>query len=384
MRWLLTSHRNVAHISQQTHEVLRDRPDLGNRLGSSIKGLLQYIFCRGRQGQRYTAVPGHENDMHDSLNTAIQSQTAPSTPITPMTPIREHLDRHIGSTRQPKLKLKLPFRRLWTRNVIWTLTSHFILSMTVGTFNALWFLFLSAPRYDPAHPHPPNLVKPSLPFHFTGGLGLPPPKIGAAMAVLGFIGITLQLTLYPPVAGRVGTLRAFQAAVLLFPLVYIVTPYLSVVPSSGPAPPAAASGPLIWLSIACVLAVQVLARTFALPAAAILVNNASPHPSVLGTVHGLGQSASSAARTLGPIGAGWVFGRGLEIGVGGLPFWIMAGVAMFEVLVSWMLREGDGHEIWLEGEKEEVDGHAGEERVESNDREGRGAVNKRDQRDGRL
>jgi hypothetical protein len=173
------------------------------------------------------------------------------------------------------------------------------------------------------------------------------------MAVLGFIGITLQLTLYPTVAARLGTLRAFQCAAALFPIVYIFTPYLAVVPSTGPPPPAAADGALVWLAIAAVLAVQVLARTFALPATAILINNSSPHPSVLGTVHGIAQSASSAARTLGPIAAGWVFGRGLELGVVGLAYWIMAGVATVEVVVSWGMREGDGHEIWLPGEKEE-------------------------------
>ncbi|KAI6910757.1 hypothetical protein KC318_g2933 [Hortaea werneckii] len=205
------------------------------------------------------------------------------------------------------IKRKLSFGRIWTRNVLCTLLSHGLLAMHVGTFNALWFVFLSTPRYMPESKNeaddsktlslPPN-YQPHAPFTFTGGLALPPPSIGTALAILGVIGITLQLLLYPPLSFRLGTTTSLRASLLLFPVAYFLAPYLSIIPSTSP-PPGPATGPWIWLYITLVLSVQVLARTFALPSTTILVNNASPHPSVLGTVHGVAQSVQERER------AGW-------------------------------------------------------------------------------
>ncbi|QSS49786.1 NAD dependent epimerase/dehydratase [Histoplasma capsulatum var. duboisii H88] len=60
----------------------------------------------------------------------------------------------------------------------------------------------------------------------------------------------------------------------------------------------------VWISVVVVLFLQVLSRTFTLPASIILLNNCSPHPSVLATVHGIAQSVPSASRTTGP-GFSW-------------------------------------------------------------------------------
>lgn len=251
---------------------------------------------------------------------------------------------------------KLPFRRIWTRNVLFTLLSHGLLAMHVGTFSNLWFVFLSTPRYSPTNPastlHLPADYKPHGPFTFTGGLALPPPAIGAALAILGLIGISLQLLLYPRLCFHLGTIKSYRLSLLLFPFSYLLVPFLAILPSSSPAP-AQASGFLVWSGITLVLCIQVLARTFALPSAAILVNNSSPHPSVLGTIHGIAQSVSSATRTFGPVVAAWVYGMGLEMGVVGLAWWCMAGFAVLGAVAGRWVWEGDGHEIWLDGEREE-------------------------------
>lgn len=181
-----------------------------------------------------------------------------------------------------------------------------------------------------------------------------PRTIGMALAVLGAIGILLQLFVYPNVNARLGTLRSYRYFLGCFPLAYCLAPYLAIIPSSN-LPPSEASGVLVWLGLVLLLAVQVVGRTFALPGAIILVNNSSPHPSVLGTVHGIAQSVSSAARTLGPVLGGWGFGKCLEMGrVGGVWF-ALAGVAVLGWGFSSLVQEGDGHEIWLEGEKDEVE-----------------------------
>jgi MFS family permease len=109
---------------------------------------------------------------------------------------------------------------------------------------------------------------------------------------------------------------------------------------------------LVWLALCCVLFIQVTGRTFVLPATTILVNNASPHPSVLGTMHGIGQSLASAGRALGPSLGGTFYGMGLRHGVVGAAWWGISGWAILTCIASNWVREGDGHEVKLEGDDE--------------------------------
>jgi len=253
--------------------------------------------------------------------------------------------------RRPRYTQRLPFRRIFTRNVTVTLLTHALLALHISTFNSLWFVFLSTPVFDPTKSPPPRL-----PFIFTGGLGLPPRSVGLAMAVLGALGITLQLGLYPGVAARLGTAVSWRWSLGCFPLAYAAAPFLSLAPSSSP-PPHAKDGAAVWAALAGVLFVQVLGRTFALPAQTILVNNCTPHPSVLGSLHGLAQSVSSLARTVGPLLGGALYGLGLERGVVGAVWWGLGGVGVVGLLASLLVREGNGHEIWLEGDAaDEPDG----------------------------
>ncbi|KAK4447860.1 major facilitator superfamily domain-containing protein [Podospora aff. communis PSN243] len=270
---------------------------------------------------------------------------------------RPHSRQHRRQHRR-RYTQRLAFRRIFTRNVVFTLLSGFILAFHVGTFNSLWFVFLSTPVYDPSKP-PESLhgYPRSLPFIFTGGMGLQPREVGMAMAILGVLGIALQLLVYPRLSARLGTVRSWRIFLVGFPFAYFLVPFLSLVPSSEASPPPhPKSGIAVWLSIAGVLSFQVIGRTFALPAQTILVNNCTPHPSVLGTVHGLGQSVSSFARTIGPVLCGFLYGLGLARGVVGAVWWGLGGVAICGFMASFLVREGDGHEIWLEGDEEDYTG----------------------------
>lgn len=73
----------------------------------------------------------------------------------------------------------------------------------------------------------------------------------------------------------------------------------------------------------------------------------------MGTIHGMGQTVSSAARTFGPIIGGLLFGQGLRIGVVGTALWFLAGVALLGAFAGTFVKEGSGHEILLEGEERE-------------------------------
>lgn len=101
---------------------------------------------------------------------------------------------------------------------------------------------------------------------------------------------------------------------------------------------------LVWPALTVVISLQVLSRTFSLPATAILVNNSVPDKSVLGTVHGVAQSVSSAALTLGPVIAGWGLGLGLKNNIVGAIWWAIALEAMLNWALTWTIYEGNGRE----------------------------------------
>ncbi|ATY65369.1 MFS transporter [Cordyceps militaris] len=254
--------------------------------------------------------------------------------------------------RRPPTIRRLPFSRLWTSNVIFTLITTAFYDFHLGAFGNIWSLFLSTPRYiDSAAA---SSAKRSLPLLFTGGLGMPAATVGIATSFLGIIGMGLQLTMYPSVHARLGTMRSFRWFLLLFPVCYFMVPYLSILPStSDGTSDAAASGPLVWLGILWVLLLAVAARTFTLPTSIILLNNCSPHPSVLGTIHGLGQSVSAGFRTVGPVVGGWWYGYGLDIGMVAWGWWSVALVSAVGCLTALGMYEGSGHEVRLEGEDEE-------------------------------
>lgn len=323
---------------QETHDSLRDGPpDLGTRVGHGLMTWCRRVAAktlafRRDSSEGYMPVPTNELELAPD-----GTDGEPG-----------HGQHHASKPPVKRYTQRLPFRRVFTRNVALTLFAQFFLTFHVGTFNSLWFVFLSTPVWDPNT----SRYKIDLPFKFTGGIGMHPQSVGMAMAILGVIGITMQLVLYPRVSARLGTIKSWRLFLLFFPLTYFLVPYLSVVPSTSE-PPQGKTGILIWLSICAVLFIQVMGRTFALPCQVILVNNCSPHPSVLGTVHGLGQSVSSAARTIGPVVGGVVYGFGLSRGYVGLVFWALSCVAVCACLASLLVREGDGHEIWLDGDEEE-------------------------------
>ncbi|KAG9187325.1 hypothetical protein G6011_05196 [Alternaria panax] len=313
---------------EETSELCKNRPDPGLRVGRWIRRAIFRQKIAYEAG--YSAVPEDDFELQP-------------------TPTSAHAE-DFGNVDKPThiVRQQLPFRRIWTRNLVMTLFAHGVLALHVGTFNGLWTIHLSTPRFEPANPYPLGLVPHGL--YFTGGLAMPPARIGIALAIIGAIGIPLQILVYPRVAHRLGTTRCYRVFLALFPLMYTIVPFLSVVPS-WTSPPDGVSGPWIWISITCALFIQVLARTFALPCTAILINNVCPHPSALGTVHGIGQSVSSLTRTIGPILFSWVFGKGLDMGMVGLAWWCMSAVAVVGWVLAQGVREGDGHQILLEGEK---------------------------------
>ncbi|KIW26471.1 uncharacterized protein PV07_09564 [Cladophialophora immunda] len=292
----------------ETHVALKDRPDYGRRLG---KYLVRVLFRRGKQEYEYSEL-GNQVELQDIDEDDHSLQDRDPESSTPT------------ATKPASWKPNLSFRQIFTRNVILTLINHHLLAMHISAFNALVFLFLPAPRSNNAHAR--------LPFLFTGGLGLSSDRVGLATAIIGIIGFPLQILLYPSLNSKLGTLPSYRWFLPFSVLAYAIMPYLALLPNKAY---------LVWPSLTVVLAFQVIARTFALPGSTILINNCTPHPSVLGTIHGFAQSVSSGARTLGPTLGGWGLGLGLGGNCVGAVWWVMASIAVLNWSLLWVISEGD-------------------------------------------
>uniref|UniRef100_A0A060THI9 ARAD1D31416p n=1 Tax=Blastobotrys adeninivorans TaxID=409370 RepID=A0A060THI9_BLAAD len=216
---------------------------------------------------------------------------------------------------------KPTFRELLTKPVKVTLSSYVLLMLHAPTFMQLLPIYLSTPPMDNSS-H--KFLK------FNGGLGLDTGKIGVIMSVLGFVAVVLQLGVYPPMATKLGVARVHQLALLSFPPTYALIPFLSLLPNSGVT---------AEVSATALAAVVILGRTFAIPPMAVLVTNASPSRRVLGTLHGLTHSVTSAARCAGPFILGNLYSLGVRLGIVGLAWWIMACIVVIEMFVAAGLKD---------------------------------------------
>ncbi|KAF9885825.1 hypothetical protein FE257_012297 [Aspergillus nanangensis] len=291
---------------EETHEVARYRHDWGRKLG---RALVKNLSGRRRY---YRPLINHPDDESLYIDGSVASRSVPSSPVRPR-------------ARPPH---KRPgFRQIWTPNVLLTLLVHFLLAFHTSAFNAMTFVFLSAPRA-------PQDSREGF-FRFGGGLGLSSSRVGLATAIIGVIGLPLQIFVYPQVQSRLGTLASFRAFLPFSPLAYALMPFLVLIPRHPW---------LVWPAFTVVVGLQVISRTFALPAAIILVNNSVTNPSVLGTIHGVAQSIASGARTLGPFIGGWGLGLGFKDNLVGGIWWFLALEALVGWLLLWKIYEGGGIE----------------------------------------
>lgn len=280
-----------------------DKMDIGLVVGNTMRRFFSRVFLK-QQSEGYTAVHGEEEG--DS-----EQEEPLKTPTVTAAPAR------------PKLSMTDP--KIWTRDVIVTIISFALLPLHNSAFMQIFPVFLSTP---PADTHPSSA------FAFSGGLGMPSPKIGLFLSAFGIFGILIQLCIYPALQAWLGTLRSYRVALAIFPFAYIFAPYICLVPHSYPA--------VQSISIAFILFLQVTARTFGIPSSVILLTNSAPTPLALGAVHGVGNMLSSLSRTVGPALGGVIFGWGLDSGVVGTVWWgYLFIISVSGLAWSWTLKEGE-------------------------------------------
>lgn len=266
--------------------------DAGLRLGDLLLRLHRKILST--QSAEYIPV-ADEEDPHSPATTVDTEETQPSSPVS------------------EKPTSRFPFGKIFTSRVLTATASFGLLPLHNSSFMHIFPIYLSTPP----SPNPHRAL-----FSFSGGLGLQPSAIGLWLAVFGVMGILLQMFIYPRLQARIGTLGILRLALLIFPIVYAATPYLSLT-----------NGIPKWAFLAFIICAQISARTMAIPSTVILLTEAAPDRRVLGTVHGAGNMLASLARAVGPAVGGAVFAWGVENGVIGAVWWLYLVVIALVALV---------------------------------------------------
>ncbi|KAM7186635.1 MFS general substrate transporter [Rhypophila sp. PSN 637] len=288
-----------------------DNKDIGLRIGHAMQ-----TTCFRRQKAFYQALSGAEDVLLDSPPTA-QSVTLDESKESkePATPVENAALGGSNMRAKPSLRSILTFR------TIAAMVSFGLLPLHNSTFMHIFPVFLATPPDGVQHEHT-NLLA------FTGGLGLHAASIGIWLAVFGIGGILLQLFIYPRMQARIGTLGVFKVSLIIFPLVYLLAPYLSLLPDKG------TFSFLRWIGLAIIICGQIMARTMAIPSTVILLTEAAPAKNVLGTVHGAGNMLACLARAVGPAVGGAVYSVGVKEGVIGAVWWFYL-VVVAVVAAGW-------------------------------------------------
>lgn len=178
---------------------------------------------------------------------------------------------------------------------------------------------------------PENPVPPSLPFKFASGFGLDTRTIGMILSVQGLYSMAATYFLFPLVTGRLGPLRVFKLMSILFPLLYIFTPYIVLLPES-----------LHMVSTYAIVLWKCSITTLAYPSNAILLTNSAQTSLTLGTINGAAASTASLCRALSPIVSGFLYSMGLERGYSGLSWWVTALVTIGGAFIGLEIPEPRG------------------------------------------
>lgn len=280
-----------------------EQKDWGLQSGIAIRTLARRLWNRGSIPHKYTM-------MRDSEETIFLNGSQPS---------QEKTEPSIATTKSTQVS----FRGIWTRKVVSALVSFGLLPLHNSAFMHIFPVYLSSPPADNTE---------ATFFAFSGGLGLQSATIGLWLSGFGIGGILLQLFIYPRLQKSIGTRGVFRIALFLFPITYVAAPYLSLLAGDHGAR---------WVFLGLVVCAQIMARTMAIPSTVILLTEAAPAKTVLGTVHGAGNMLASLARAIGPAVGGYVFALGVDEGVIGLVWWLyLVGVALCALAWSYLTEDG--------------------------------------------
>ena len=142
----------------------------------------------------------------------------------------------------------------------------------------------------------------------------------------------VQFLVFPPIARRYGVLPCLKVVTLMFPFIYVATPFTALMPTATSQ----------QVAMFAIMVIKSFAVVFAFPCTTILLTNSAVSQRVLGTLNGVSTSVSALGRAAGPAIGGWTFSVGVESGYVIFPWWTLAAFAILGAIPVWWLVEQEG------------------------------------------
>lgn len=279
----------------------------------------------GNQDSAY--LPLLLNNVRESLSNLLTSAAV----ITSERPghVLDDIDEHVYYQND----LSEPGRlRMFTRDTCINLVAHALLvthSMIFDEFLPIFmFTKIALPKSSVLTPSAHSSV-------VGGGLGMQSSEISAYFTISAVYAVAFQIFIFPPLAGRFGALRSFRMSSFLFPLIYLLVPFLVLIPSSR------FFGKVV---VMVVLLSKTTITATSFPCSMILLNNSVVSKSALGTVNGLATSTSAFCRGVGALAFGMLFTFGLEKRNVLVPWWWVSIVAALGAAPLFWLTDSNGDE----------------------------------------
>ncbi|PSK33639.1 hypothetical protein B9Z65_7526 [Elsinoe australis] len=305
---------------EETHEDKKDRRDIGLEVGDWLLQRFRRPIIFNEKAriveEEYRLL--RDSDSRDSCDYSSMDSSPALLPMTIST-------AELSSGGPAALEGGTPQSQ--NAGLVGTFTPQVI--MIIVSYGLLAFHTISAEQLLPvllSMPHTSEAAR--LPFFFSGGFELPTKTIGKILSMQGIIQTIATLVVFPFISQRLGSLATFRLSVLSYPFLYLLVPYLTVMPET-------IQRPLLYV----VIVWKVTAQAFAFPPLQILLANSAPSKKVLGTLNGSAASSASLCRAIGPTLSGLIQSAGLSIGCLGLPWWSSSVVAVIAAILSLALTD---------------------------------------------
>ncbi|KAF9453691.1 MFS general substrate transporter [Macrolepiota fuliginosa MF-IS2] len=205
---------------------------------------------------------------------------------------RRPISMHNPSDEYIPTDAPLPTRALLTPPVLLTVSCYFLLGLSYLAHNAVQPLFLAMP----------------IPV---GGLSLQPSQIGFILGLYGLHNSITQTFLLGPSIRRFGLRTVFRSAISAFIPIFLLFPLMNIYAKDWYFHQNTNSRIIMFTLLVLQLALLSVAE-FGFGCIFMYINSSAPTKRSLGSVSGLGQTAVSVARFLGPTIANGMLGVSIE------------------------------------------------------------------------
>ncbi|KAL6881057.1 major facilitator superfamily domain-containing protein [Trichoderma novae-zelandiae] len=319
---------------EETHLGKRGEKDRGREIGDRVVALFnRTTYGRADKPEKQSLLGDCDQAGYNTLSDSSESDATKlargrerlpdyrSRETSPRIASQGNTERQAASsTESPEAQPDQP-TVIFTKPVLMNIISYGILAFHTITYDQLFPVFLST-----APPKEPIL---ELPFKFVNGFGLETKAIGVIISIQGFYSLLSNYLIVTPMTRRLGPLRLFRLIAFSYFALYLVTPYVVLLPES-------LRMPAIYLLVIW----KCTFSTMAYPSNAILLANSAPSKQVLGTINGVAASTASLCRALGPTLSGFLYAMGLQSGYSGLAWWFSGLVTIVGAYLSSQITEG--------------------------------------------